>query len=115
MCIRDRLRGAHRCQRHGHVAGVLDLWTGTTQGHVGDLPGDRHYRDVRRQRDIPASASPHALGAPGSSSYAWEQGRNWTRWRRLAYPLEDLSLIHISEPTRLLSISYAVFCLKKKK
>ena len=26
-----------------------------------------------------------------------------------------LSLIHISEPTRLLSNSYAVFCLKKKK
>src|SRR5678816_1441398 len=30
-------------------------------------------------------------------------------------PLYILSLIHISEPTRLLSISYAVFCLKKKK
>src|SRR5450759_1354581 len=27
---------------------------------------------------------------------------------------EDLSLIHISEPTRLGMISYAVFCLKKK-
>src|SRR5678816_672217 len=27
----------------------------------------------------------------------------------------DIALIHISEPTRLLSISYAVFCLKKKK
>src|SRR5660398_222255 len=27
----------------------------------------------------------------------------------------DLSLIHISEPTRLRRISYAVFCLKKKK
>ncbi len=26
-----------------------------------------------------------------------------------------LSLIHISEPTRLLSSSYAVFCLTKKK
>src|SRR5674536_38912 len=26
-----------------------------------------------------------------------------------------LSLIHISQPTRLLSTSYAVFCLKKKK
>src|SRR5665254_17961 len=26
-----------------------------------------------------------------------------------------MSLIHISEPTRLLSISYAVFCLKKKE
>eukprot|EP00658_Telonema_sp_P-2_P073964 TRINITY_DN63117_c0_g1_i1.p1 TRINITY_DN63117_c0_g1~~TRINITY_DN63117_c0_g1_i1.p1 ORF type:complete len:100 (-),score=28.48 TRINITY_DN63117_c0_g1_i1:59-358(-) len=32
-----------------------------------------------------------------------------------AEALEYLSLIHISEPTRLLSISYAVFCLKKKK
>eukprot|EP00658_Telonema_sp_P-2_P017134 TRINITY_DN16632_c0_g1_i4.p1 TRINITY_DN16632_c0_g1~~TRINITY_DN16632_c0_g1_i4.p1 ORF type:complete len:253 (-),score=62.87 TRINITY_DN16632_c0_g1_i4:18-776(-) len=29
--------------------------------------------------------------------------------------IRHLSLIHISEPTRLLSISYAVFCLKKKK
>ena len=29
--------------------------------------------------------------------------------------LPDLSLIHISEPTRLRRISYAVFCLKKKK
>src|SRR5678815_3346290 len=31
---------------------------------------------------------------------------------RMFWP-RDLSLIHISEPTRLLSISYAVFCLKK--
>src|SRR5664279_387768 len=29
--------------------------------------------------------------------------------------LQDLSLIHISEPTRRTPISYAVFCLKKKK
>src|SRR5678815_1785973 len=28
--------------------------------------------------------------------------------------VHKLSLIHISEPTRLLSSSYAVFCLKKK-
>eukprot|EP00658_Telonema_sp_P-2_P073767 TRINITY_DN62881_c0_g1_i1.p2 TRINITY_DN62881_c0_g1~~TRINITY_DN62881_c0_g1_i1.p2 ORF type:complete len:104 (+),score=35.94 TRINITY_DN62881_c0_g1_i1:145-456(+) len=33
----------------------------------------------------------------------------------LATEIQQLSLIHISEPTRLLSISYAVFCLKKKK
>src|SRR5450756_2902231 len=32
-----------------------------------------------------------------------------------AWPDRDLSLIHISEPTRLGMISYAVFCLKKKK
>src|SRR5450756_2681644 len=31
------------------------------------------------------------------------------------YGMYDLSLIHISEPTRLGMISYAVFCLKKKK
>src|SRR5450756_2346516 len=31
------------------------------------------------------------------------------------YSLWELSLIHISEPTRLGMISYAVFCLKKKK
>src|SRR5678815_3167290 len=30
-----------------------------------------------------------------------------------SYAVYKLSLIHISEPTRLLSISYAVFCLKK--
>ena len=30
----------------------------------------------------------------------------------MRYSLMNLSLIHISEPTRLLSISYAVFCLK---
>ena len=29
--------------------------------------------------------------------------------------LQNLSLIHISEPTRRTPISYAVFCLKKKK
>src|SRR5674536_392581 len=34
---------------------------------------------------------------------------------RCGRDLLHLSLIHISEPTRLLSISYAVFCLKKKK
>src|SRR5450756_1036942 len=31
------------------------------------------------------------------------------------YGNSELSLIHISEPTRLGMISYAVFCLKKKK
>ena len=32
-----------------------------------------------------------------------------------AFTERELSLIHISEPTRPLYISYAVFCLKKKK
>ena len=41
------------------------------------------------------------------------QGVPWPSPVLAAYKI--LSLIHISEPTRLLSISYAVFCLKKKK
>src|SRR5450756_2930343 len=36
-------------------------------------------------------------------------------WRPTSGEVLDLSLIHISEPTRLGMISYAVFCLKKKK
>ena len=32
-----------------------------------------------------------------------------------AFRIQGVSLLHISEPTRLLSISDAVFCLKKKK
>src|SRR5680860_1773300 len=32
-----------------------------------------------------------------------------------SWPIQGLSLIHISEPTRRTPISYAVFCLKKKK
>src|SRR5665647_2414374 len=33
----------------------------------------------------------------------------------ITYAIKNLSLIHISEPTRRTPISYAVFCLKKKK
>ena len=39
------------------------------------------------------------------------------RWYELSAPIVrhlELSLIHISEPTRQAEISYAVFCLKKK-
>ena len=32
-----------------------------------------------------------------------------------ASPIQGLSLIHIPEPTRPYSISYAVFCFKKKQ
>ena len=35
--------------------------------------------------------------------------------KAIADTVDALSLIHISEPTRPLYISYAVFCLKKKK
>ena len=44
--------------------------------------------------------------------YPIEELAGGARFPEVCHPL---SLIHISEPTRLLSISYAVFCLKKKK
>ena len=45
------------------------------------------------------------------------QETNAVLWRK-AHEFKlgtNLSLIHISEPTRQEAISYAVFCLKKKK
>ena len=41
-----------------------------------------------------------------------DEGVTLKRFRARA---QGLSLIHISEPTRPISISYAVFCLKKKR
>src|SRR5678816_4610726 len=46
--------------------------------------------------------------ATGAASYVGF-GLNLSPWGN------KICLLHISEPTRLLSISYAVFCLKKKK
>src|SRR5665647_3684859 len=43
-----------------------------------------------------------------ASAYTQLYKMNWI-------PQHNLSLIHISEPTRRTPISYAVFCLKKKK
>eukprot|EP00658_Telonema_sp_P-2_P005979 TRINITY_DN12265_c0_g1_i1.p1 TRINITY_DN12265_c0_g1~~TRINITY_DN12265_c0_g1_i1.p1 ORF type:complete len:378 (+),score=53.16 TRINITY_DN12265_c0_g1_i1:453-1586(+) len=51
---------------------------------------------------ITSSSSPQRKGQPSGGA-------------AVSPTVENLSLIHISEPTRLLSISYAVFCLKKKK
>src|SRR5450756_409250 len=50
----------------------------------------------------PKSRDDHSFGPVCSVGQVPREGRS-------------LSLIHISEPTRLGMISYAVFCLKKKK
>eukprot|EP00658_Telonema_sp_P-2_P046744 TRINITY_DN35028_c0_g1_i3.p1 TRINITY_DN35028_c0_g1~~TRINITY_DN35028_c0_g1_i3.p1 ORF type:complete len:120 (+),score=28.15 TRINITY_DN35028_c0_g1_i3:138-497(+) len=76
-------------------------------------PGDHHHHHNRVLNDDEGD-----LDADDNVSN--DQGRGDgggggdPHWR--THPMcDDLSLIHISEPTRLLSISYAVFCLKKKK
>src|SRR5665213_4179527 len=62
------------------------------------------------------------FGAPlGSDGPLWSLAFEWVIY--LMFPwlqreeagAQHLSLIHISEPTRQAEISYAVFCLKKKK
>src|SRR5665647_3021252 len=60
---------------------------------------------VRARRPHRCADRPDAVGAEHLIEPSCE----------LAVAVVDLSLIHISEPTRRTPISYAVFCLKKKK
>src|SRR5450756_1245654 len=56
------------------------------------------------------------LVSPRDAAYSWAGfPKTFQHPRGTASAHRCLSLIHISEPTRLGMISYAVFCLKKKK
>src|SRR5665647_2026257 len=69
----------------------------TAEGWSPSFPGPRPFADV------PSLGTNSARGFPGFSPFS-----------RLHFPIQkQLSLIHISEPTRRTPISYAVFCLKK--
>src|SRR5665648_1206538 len=62
--------------------------------------------------DSRALSAQHCWGAGPPGEVHEHPCRSETR---LTSRVPWLSLIHISEPTRLGMISYAVFCLKKKK
>jgi len=72
------------------------------------------YDDPNRSLTYSNEAYELALGS-GNDSLIAITLNNLGRARWSLGNIEDLSLIHISEPTRLRRISYAVFCLKKKK
>src|SRR5450756_2567575 len=77
-------------------AGIAALFKSNTKAVLLEAPGSQSFE----MPDIPAIAAvAHARGALVIDDNTW------------ATPLY-LSLIHISEPTRLGMISYAVFCLK---
>eukprot|EP00658_Telonema_sp_P-2_P070449 TRINITY_DN5995_c0_g1_i2.p1 TRINITY_DN5995_c0_g1~~TRINITY_DN5995_c0_g1_i2.p1 ORF type:complete len:110 (-),score=33.81 TRINITY_DN5995_c0_g1_i2:30-359(-) len=103
MCIRDR------AQAFRAISKVYDPTRAVTQNHLGsDLSSD--YLDVQgfSHKQIDVFEKFHKA-KPGKPMMATEC------CSCMSQRGVDLSLIHISEPTRLLSISYAVFCLKKKK
>ena len=100
MCIRDRPRaGTARTPRRdaGRCGGTRVLDPGHVVAGLGlDLDA---VADVDEERDLddgPGLQRGGLVAAAGGRVAA-----------------QTLSLIHISEPTRLLSISYGVFCLKK--
>src|SRR5678815_6181296 len=108
MCIRDRIEPAHQ-----------DAYYLLAQQYFLSA----RFADARTaiERVIELATAPGMpLSAEALARYYYYKGRildaagdarnAGPQYRRA---LEYLSLIHISEPTRLLSISYAVFCLKK--
>src|SRR5450756_308536 len=81
--------------------------------HPGHEDNPQHDRRTGGDADVIAGAVRHHHLAPGWTPCRplGQSGRR-PAGSRLSH---RLSLIHISEPTRLGMISYAVFCLKKKK
>eukprot|EP00658_Telonema_sp_P-2_P033526 TRINITY_DN24590_c0_g1_i3.p1 TRINITY_DN24590_c0_g1~~TRINITY_DN24590_c0_g1_i3.p1 ORF type:complete len:220 (-),score=67.18 TRINITY_DN24590_c0_g1_i3:41-700(-) len=86
---------------------------------------DRRRLESALMTAHPSFPSPCGVerAASGEASGDWDvidddelaEAMQWEHDQALLKQSRELSLIHISEPTRLLSISYAVFCLKKKK
>ena len=102
----------------------LNVKIGATHGGISvgeDGASHQCCEDFALMRAIPGMvvlcpADDVEARAAVKAAYAYD-GPVYLRFGRLAIPVfhdeENLSLIHISEPTRLALISYAVFCLKK--
>src|SRR5678815_780641 len=75
-------------------------------GLSGKVRGDDFLRLCENQNPATGATLTQRLNTTRT------EGDENTANRRIFYDFTFLSLIHISEPTRLLSISYAVFCLK---
>src|SRR5674536_140745 len=80
------------------------------------LPEGPHRPGQRHEGRPAAVDGLAAVLRPSDTLVIWRidrLGRNLRDLIDIVTTLKALSLIHISEPTRLLSTSYAVFCLKK--
>eukprot|EP00658_Telonema_sp_P-2_P053189 TRINITY_DN41643_c0_g1_i1.p1 TRINITY_DN41643_c0_g1~~TRINITY_DN41643_c0_g1_i1.p1 ORF type:complete len:106 (+),score=33.35 TRINITY_DN41643_c0_g1_i1:69-386(+) len=104
MCIRDSIT----CMPHTLLPTEIGHHPSFKCASVCVTHGNQHALDelVEELGSAPSFMLVYAGDVEGLSSAA----RTCAADQRFC----RLSLIHISEPTRLLSISYAVFCLKKK-
>src|SRR5678816_3730456 len=91
--------------------------------HLGQLSGARfdpgHEPDLEQMPPFAGTftTAPYPDGAFSDAAYDSPEKQRMIEFlteQKERGVHQGLSLIHISEPTRLLSISYAVFCLKKK-
>src|SRR5678816_2291117 len=95
----------------GQMRRTLALLARVLAGVSAAVFGFAHFNYI----DFTATMVP-AWIPPSQVFWAWATGAgHLAAGVALVSGIQALSLIHISEPTRLLSISYAVFCLKKKK
>src|SRR5678816_4909940 len=108
MCIRDSVwidtrTGEQACPPYdpAHTRSeVFEFWpTELLQLFAqAGMPRRRPPAAADCQRDLPSGTPPHITSPVTAATYTIRAGRIG----------KELSLIHISEPTRLLSISYAV-------
>mgnify|MGYP002682039042 CR=1 FL=1 len=103
---------------HREVSTLVDISrvNGLNSIHIDD-DGWIHLGPMVTHNSVIASSILRKFAAPLVQA-CWSVGSHSNRLAPVGQQIFAgywLSLIHISEPTRLLSISYAVFCLKKKK
>src|SRR5665647_826938 len=111
-------------QKDCSIAEINPLVT-TKQGDVLALDGKLNFDDnalfrhpdIEALRDVTEESAQELEAGKFGLSYISLDGNIGclVNGAGLAMATLDLSLIHISEPTRRTPISYAVFCLKKKK
>src|SRR5450756_755045 len=82
---------------------------GSAEGYI--LPKEAIYQKIQETLDLGGTGVLMQGGLHPDLKIEWYE--DLFRGIKARYPIHLLSLIHISEPTRLGMISYAVFCLKK--
>ena len=97
-----------------HNAGYWVLDELANRQKLGFKPGKGDYIFAQNQKREMLLVKP-TTGMNLSGIAVKDVTSRWNLLPSETFIILDLSLIHISEPTRRYAISYAVFCLKKKK